>query len=176
MKKGFTLLELLIVITILGILATLVSGNLMNSLKRGRDAKRKEDLQQIQKAIELYYEDNKQYPTAQEVSFGSALKNPDASINKVYMQKLPKDPSDYFTYLYVVSTIKNTNDGYFLYTTLENDQDSGPGTANPNGFSNTICCLSCNTAAEKRCKFGIPSYNQDLPSPAVSSPPYSSPY
>lgn len=57
MKKirGFTLIELLIVISILGILATLISVNFVNSLKRGRDTKRKGDLHSIQNMMEQCY-------------------------------------------------------------------------------------------------------------------------
>jgi len=62
-KKGFTLIELLVVIIVLGVLAALISGNFFTSLKKGRDAKRKADLEQIQRALEMYYEDKKAYPT-----------------------------------------------------------------------------------------------------------------
>lgn len=158
LSKGFTLMELLIVIAILGILAVLVSGNLINSLKRGRDAKRKEDLQQIQKAIEMYYEDTKYYPPVNEVGFGSALKHPDPAIGKTYMQKLPKDPMSAYTYQYFVDSVSGgTDNAYRIYSILENNQDEGPGTKNPNGYD-PECCSSC-SGVDKKCKFGISSYN-----------------
>ncbi|PIP15252.1 hypothetical protein COX47_00635, partial [Candidatus Roizmanbacteria bacterium CG23_combo_of_CG06-09_8_20_14_all_35_49] len=56
-RKAFTLIELLLVIIILGVLATLIIGNFFTSLKKGRDARRKGDLEQIQRALEMYYED-----------------------------------------------------------------------------------------------------------------------
>ena len=56
-KKGFTLIELLIVISILGILAGLVAVNFNQARRRARDVARKSDLKQIQKAMELYKDD-----------------------------------------------------------------------------------------------------------------------
>ena len=53
-KKGFTLIELLLVIIILGVLSALITGNFFTSLKKGRDAKRKADLEQTQRALEMY--------------------------------------------------------------------------------------------------------------------------
>lgn len=53
--QGFTLIELLIAIAIVGILATFISGNFFNSIKRGRDAKRKSDIKTIQNSLEQYY-------------------------------------------------------------------------------------------------------------------------
>jgi len=63
-KKGFTLIELLLVIIILGFLTSLIAGNFFTSLKKGRDARRKGDLEQIQRALEMYYEDNRAYPNS----------------------------------------------------------------------------------------------------------------
>ena len=52
---GFTLLELLVVITIIAILAAIGLGNYTRTLSRGRDAKRRADLKAIQNALEQYY-------------------------------------------------------------------------------------------------------------------------
>lgn len=62
MKKGLTLIELLIVIALIGILALMISGNFLTSLKRGRDAKRKSDLKAAQSCMEQYFSvNNSQY-------------------------------------------------------------------------------------------------------------------
>lgn len=62
-KSGFTLVELLVVIVVIGILAgiTIVSYNGVQS--RSRDARRKTDIANIAKAMEIYYGDNARYPT-----------------------------------------------------------------------------------------------------------------
>ncbi len=78
-RKGFTLLELVIVIVLLGILSALISGNFITSLKKGRDSRRITDLEQIQKSLEMYYEDQKAYPTlaiAPGLPFGSTFTEP----------------------------------------------------------------------------------------------------
>jgi prepilin-type N-terminal cleavage/methylation domain-containing protein len=59
---GFTLVELLIVIAIIGILAAIVLVNLNVSRKKGRDARRLSDIHQIMTALELFYADNSGYP------------------------------------------------------------------------------------------------------------------
>ncbi|NOY14771.1 MAG: type II secretion system protein [bacterium] len=52
---GFTLLELLVVITIIAILAAIGLGNYTRTLSRGRDARRRADLKAVQNALEQYY-------------------------------------------------------------------------------------------------------------------------
>jgi general secretion pathway protein G len=60
MKKraGFTLLELLIVIAIIGVLASLVAVSYSSAQRRARDSQRQSDLKAIQNALEQYYADN----------------------------------------------------------------------------------------------------------------------
>ncbi|MBI2195693.1 MAG: type II secretion system protein [Candidatus Levybacteria bacterium] len=61
-EKGFTLVELLIVIAIIGVLTTLLMANFIGVRQRARDAQRKSDLRQIQSALELYRSDQGSYP------------------------------------------------------------------------------------------------------------------
>lgn len=62
-QKGFTLLELLVVIGIIGLLASIIVINLTGARKRARDTKRVGDVRNIQTANEDYYSKNGKYPT-----------------------------------------------------------------------------------------------------------------
>lgn len=61
-QRGFTLIELLVVIGIIGLLATFAVVQLSNASKKARDARRLADLKQIQTALEMYKDQNGQYP------------------------------------------------------------------------------------------------------------------
>jgi general secretion pathway protein G len=61
-KSGFTVVELAIVIIIIGILATITIVAYRNVQARARDDKRRTDIANIAKALEVYYDDNGQYP------------------------------------------------------------------------------------------------------------------
>lgn len=61
-KKGFTLVELAIVVVIISILATLGIISYNSAQLKSRDAKRKADINSIASALELYKADNKKYP------------------------------------------------------------------------------------------------------------------
>lgn len=89
MNKGFTLVELLVSIAVMGIVATgsLVMINPAGQLQKGRDAKRKADLQQIRSALELYRSDNGSYPSSLPAC-GSAL----TYSGTTYLKSVPCDP------------------------------------------------------------------------------------
>jgi len=156
MKKSFTLIELLIAIVILGVLSALISGNFITSLKKGRDARRKADLQQIQQAVEMYYEDKRAYPTAAaQAGFPFGTKFCETSScspsEKIYMQKVPNDPIGSHSYQY-------QSDGtyYRLFSCIENNLDQGPG-VKQSGYTGTSCG-NCGL-----CKYGVSSSNTTLP-------------
>jgi type II secretion system protein G len=63
-QKGFTIIELLVVIVIIGILVALTLPNLFSAQARGRDTDRKNELKNLQQKLETYFNDNDEYPAA----------------------------------------------------------------------------------------------------------------
>ena len=63
-KRGFTLIEILTVILIIGVLVSVTSYVFNSSLIRSRDTQRKTDLDTIKNALEQYYLDTRTYPPA----------------------------------------------------------------------------------------------------------------
>lgn len=61
--SGFTIVELLVVIVVIGILAGLVLNSFSGAQGRARDAKRKTDIRTLTTALEIYYAENGQYPS-----------------------------------------------------------------------------------------------------------------
>jgi prepilin-type N-terminal cleavage/methylation domain-containing protein len=67
-QKGFTLIEMLIVVAIIGILSALILVGLSQFRMRGRDARRIADVKQVQNGLEIYYTRNLAYPSVVGVS------------------------------------------------------------------------------------------------------------
>ncbi|MDB5165170.1 MAG: Type secretion system protein [Candidatus Saccharibacteria bacterium] len=119
--KGFTIIELLIVIVVIGILAAITTVAFSGIQQRGRDAQRKSDVVAITKALELYYLDNGQYPlgsgsTAINASWSTTadaswvnLKN---QLVPTYMSSLPSDPTN-TQGVFVASSTNNYSYAYF---------------------------------------------------------------
>lgn len=133
-QSGFTLIEMLVVISIIGILATLVAANLNSARSRARDAERKSDIKNIQTALRLYYNDFGGYPKASGggnilgCGTGTSLcpwrSEWAVTVNggtTVYMSTLPGDPltsTQSYRYTYTDS------DDYVLSACLENGSDT----------------------------------------------------
>ena len=85
-QRGFTLLELMIVLAIMGILITIAQPNLKKSVIRAREVVLLENLFQIREALDQYYSDNGKYP-AQLVDLINIHER-----NRSYLREIPKDP------------------------------------------------------------------------------------
>lgn len=79
--RGFTLIELMIVITIVGILASIVAPNYQRHLIKAREAVLMEDLYQMRRAIDAYFADHIRYPDSLEDLVASK-----------YLRDIPRDP------------------------------------------------------------------------------------
>jgi len=108
-KAGFTLVELLVVITIIGLLATISTISINVARVKARDVKRQADMAQIQLALFLYYDDHNAYPVADFdlahaadpnwTILTSAL-NGNGGADKIYMARVPLDSLNASPYVY----------------------------------------------------------------------------
>ncbi len=110
-KTGFTLIELMVVISIIGILVAIGVVSYRKTYQLSRDSRRKADLAQIQQALETYRSENGVYPDTD--NWKSAL-SPD------YITTIPTDPKTHADYNY--QQIDSYH--YQLSTTLETDNST----------------------------------------------------
>lgn len=94
-QKGFTLLELMVVVVIVGVLAALVVPNFLDRPNEARVTAAKTDIAAINGALKLYKLDNHRYPTSEQ-GLNALVQRPTsgpAPANwKPYLDKLPNDP------------------------------------------------------------------------------------
>lgn len=70
-QSGFTIVELLIVIVVIGILAAIVITTFTGVQKKGRDADRKSDINAIDSQVEVYFAENAKYPSLTDMNTAS---------------------------------------------------------------------------------------------------------
>lgn len=137
-KRGFTLLEVLVVIAIIAIIVAFAVTNFVGARQRARDVRKKSELQQMKSALRLYYNDFNIYPgpasastndvngcgadspptlSCQDTCAG-AFANGGTNCSTVYMKLLPQ-LSDY-TWKYQQMSL---GDDYCLWASLENVSD-----------------------------------------------------
>ena len=104
-EAGFTLVELLVVITIIAILSIIGLAVYSVVLKNGRDAKRQTDLRSVQSALEQHYSDFLYYPSAVTFNGSTALSNG----SKTYLNAVPADPTNSNDYIYCYKGLKSAS-------------------------------------------------------------------
>lgn len=156
-KDGFTLVELLVVIAVIGTLAAglVVIINPAGMLSKARDAERKSDLTQLQRALEAYYDDYNEYPqSGSEYVIGDVSWGGDWS---PYMTRLPQDPVSDQRYVYY-----STGQIYRLYAHLETANDPQGCNINTEGI-NIECSnasgFMCGNDELHICTYGVSSPN-----------------
>lgn len=160
-QKGFTLVELLVVVSIIGLLSTLAVVALGSARVQARDAKRVADVKQMQTALELYFSDNNGYPGSDGGGSGLTLgsgnftaltrengfeNTPSPGTETVYMGNVPANPSPGGAdYVYLGLDSDRTTEctsgacaAYSITFTLESDSTgiaAGAHTATPEGIN-----------------------------------------
>jgi prepilin-type N-terminal cleavage/methylation domain-containing protein len=150
-QKGFTLIEVLIVVGIIGLLASVVLSGLGSVRSRGRDARRVADLRQVQQGLELYYTRCQFYPGGPDCAQGSgnlswpelqsALKESNLGITNVSNDPSCRSQDDDCDNNYVYSS---DGEQYVLQARLEDKEsplkkDSYINGSDGNSFPGTQC-------------------------------------
>ncbi len=93
-QSGFTLIEIMVVVVILAILASVIVPRIMDNPDKARVAKAKQDIQALESALDIYRLDNFKYPSTQDGLEALVQKPSDAPNWKEggYIKKLSKDP------------------------------------------------------------------------------------
>lgn len=117
-EKGFSLIELLVVIVIIGLLATIVAINVIPAGNKARVEKAKADIATLENALEQYRLDNLTYPSTSDglqalLAAPPGLAQPERYRQGGYIKKLPNDPWGH-PYLYAAPGRKGAFDVYSL--------------------------------------------------------------
>lgn len=132
-RSGFTVLEILIAVSIIAILSIIGIASFTSINKRSRDAKRKSDVEQVRSALEMYRVDNGVYPAGIGETFQqlSDLDTGSGSgpLVSAYLPGIPTDPKSTAatSVQYYYKPIKGTNPNYYSYcicALLEGDSGS----------------------------------------------------
>ncbi len=133
-ESGFTLIEVMVVVVILGILASVVVPKIMDNPDKARIIKAKQDIRAIESALNLYKLDNFNYPSTDQGL--EALASPPSGDPKAknwkqggYLAKLPKDPWAE-PYLYLSPGVNGVID---IFTYGADGRNGGEGVASDIG-------------------------------------------
>lgn len=161
--RGFTLIEILIVIAIIAILASVILVGLGPTQREGRDSRRISDLAEVQNALELYYNHCGWYPgggsgdcgawsaTGGESGGAAAYTAMVAEVEattEIGITQLPVDPTNSGNLVYQYESV--TPNSYTLAATLEDtgnavmksDESTDPNGGTFTGCGTTLYCVS----------------------------------
>ncbi|MDR9468575.1 type II secretion system major pseudopilin GspG [Marinospirillum sp.] len=96
-QKGFTLLEVMVVLVIIGLLVAIVAPNVLDNQDKAMVQKARADLSSLEQALEMYRLDNFNYPTTEQgldalVEKPSVAPEPKNYRENGYIRRLPSDP------------------------------------------------------------------------------------
>ena len=127
-QSGFTLIELLVVIAIIAILASVIMGYVYQATSKGRDSQRKQNIDQIVKAVNFYFSDNGHLPGDTD-GWCTYISNPTNGYGDTfttdlvpYIKTMPLDPTKHNQVGDYLFSVTNNNSGHYsLCANLEND-------------------------------------------------------
>lgn len=121
--RGFTLMEILVSISIIAVLVAIGIVSYSSINQRSRDARRKSDVEQLRAALELYRSENGYYPNVGSGAFVPISYLSATLVDEGYMPDLPNDPQDNVKNYYQVRMMNQGSDneyyGYCLVALVE---------------------------------------------------------
>ena len=116
LQRGFTLIELMVVLVIIGVLAALIVPNVLDRTDDARATAAKTDINTLMQALKLYKLDNQRYPSAEQ-GLDALIKKPSSGAVpgnwRPYLDKLPADPWGR-PYQYIFPGVKGELDVFSL--------------------------------------------------------------
>ncbi|KAG8151562.1 type II secretion system protein [Burkholderia catarinensis] len=115
-SRGFTLIEIVVVMAIIGLLLTLAVPRYMHSIERGKEQVRQQNIAVMRNAIDQYYGDNGQYPETL-----------DELVAKHYLRSVPLDPVNGDDKWAAVASSDESKPGVYDVAPASSPQGTPPG-------------------------------------------------
>lgn len=150
MKKGFTIVEMIAVIAILAILSAIGLQTFSSAQRKGRDARRKSDVELIRGALEQFRSNNSTYPNYSTGPLPASICDVlPCNTTNTYLQTVPSDPLPPQHYWYY----RNSPNDYYLCTLL---------TTPPTPVSNcgAVACDCSSAGGAQACNYCLGPYGQ----------------
>lgn len=131
-RRGFSIVELLVVMSVIVLLGSMILVQVTSSRARARDAERESEVKTLQNALAIFIVNNKLYPI-----YSGPLTGTDAGstalVNDGALQQMPLDPSNSGNYRYVYDSTDGSTYTitYYLETNSVSGKPAGAHTASP---------------------------------------------
>jgi general secretion pathway protein G len=116
LKKGFTLVEMIVVITLMALILSITLPNYLNSIETNKEVVLKQNLSSLRLSIDQYYSDNGNYPSDLQIL-----------IEKKYIRNIPIDPTTENNSWDIIYYDENQNLGIYDVKS-KNSSESSKGT------------------------------------------------
>jgi general secretion pathway protein G len=126
LERGFTLIEIMVVVVIIGLLAAIVAPNFIGNIDTAQVNAAKQDIRQIETAMNLFRLDSFRYPTTDE-GIEALVRNPGGNVEQTWKQYLPRVPLDPWNNPFQYANPGQHGGEFDLYSLGRDGQEGGEG-------------------------------------------------